>query len=84
MLRCAAQYYHDGMQAHNAISELHLIPLDRQRCYCVGQPEDPSLNKSAAMGGADHYARYCASKRSIWRNCNVATTRKRRRRWSNL
>jgi hypothetical protein len=28
---CAAQYYHDTMQAHNATSELHLIPLERYR-----------------------------------------------------
>ena len=28
---CAAQYYHDTMQKHNATSELHLIPLEQQR-----------------------------------------------------
>ena len=50
---CAAQYYHDEMQAHNATSELHLIPLDKQRCYCVGQLDDQSLNTSAAIGGAE-------------------------------
>jgi hypothetical protein len=48
---CAAQYYHDTMKAHNATSELHLIPLHLQRCYCVGQPDDPSINASAAIGG---------------------------------
>jgi hypothetical protein len=27
---CAARLYHEAMQAHNATSELHLVPLDRQ------------------------------------------------------
>ena len=44
---CAAKYYHEAMQANNATSELHLIPLDRQRCYAVGQPEDPAASKAS-------------------------------------
>jgi hypothetical protein len=58
---CAARYYHETMQAHNATSEMQLIPLHEQRCYCVGQPGEPALNGSAAGDGADSYARYCRS-----------------------
>ncbi len=27
-----AKYYHEAIQANNATSELHLIPLDRHKC----------------------------------------------------
>ena len=35
--------YHDTMVAHNATSELHLIPLEQQRTYCVGTPGEFGL-----------------------------------------
>ena len=35
---CAALYYHEACQQHNVTSELHLVPLEEQRCYCVGTP----------------------------------------------
>ena len=47
------------VQANNATSELHLIPLDKQRCYSVGQPEDPAAAK--ASQGHDKYSEYCDS-----------------------
>ena len=53
------RYYHEAMQANNATSELHLIPLDKQRCYSVGQPEDPAAK--AASQGHDNYSKYCDS-----------------------
>jgi hypothetical protein len=31
------------MVAHNATSELHLIPLEQQRTYCVGTPGEFGL-----------------------------------------
>ena len=40
------------MQQHNATSELHLIPLDQQRTYCVGTPGEPGLPTD------DRFARY--------------------------
>jgi hypothetical protein len=54
---CAATYYHEAMQQHGAVSEVHLIPEALQRCFSVGQKEDP--HAAAAAGGADKYAKYC-------------------------
>ena len=47
--------YHDTMQQHNAISELHLIPLEQQRTYCVGTPGEAGLPHD------DHWARFANS-----------------------
>ena len=56
---CAARYYHETMQAHNATSELHLIPLHQQRCFAIGQKDDPAAAKAA--GGDDKWSAYCGS-----------------------
>ena len=44
---CAATYYHETMQAHNATSELHLIPLNEQRCFAIGQTADNAAGQAA-------------------------------------
>ena len=31
------------MRANGALSELHIVPLDQQRCYSVGDPRDPTV-----------------------------------------
>ena len=33
---------HETMLAHNATSELHVVPLERMRCFSVGQADDPA------------------------------------------
>jgi hypothetical protein len=43
------------MQQHNAISELHLVPLEQQRTFCVGTPGEPGLPAD------DRFARYANS-----------------------
>ena len=40
------------MQKYNATSELHLIPLEQQRTYCVGTPGE------AGLPADDRFARY--------------------------
>ena len=40
------------MQKHNATSELHLIPLEQQRTYCVGTPGE------AGLPADDRFAQY--------------------------
>ena len=40
---CAARHYHEAMRANGATSELHIVPLDQQRCYSVGNPGDPTV-----------------------------------------
>ena len=47
------------MVEHNATSELHLVTLDRQRCFAIGQKEDPVADKAA--GGHDKYKEYRAT-----------------------
>ena len=47
----------------------HLIPLDEQRCYAIGQKEDPAAAKAA--GGDDPYAKFCNSPR--FRSMNHTT-----------
>lgn len=56
---CAASMYHNTMVSHNATSELHLIPLHEQRCFAIGQPDDPAAGKAA--GGTDALAKYCTA-----------------------
>ena len=53
-MTCIADY-HDTMQQHKATSELHLIPLEQQRTYCVGTPGEPGLPPD------DRFARYANS-----------------------
>ena len=48
---CVADY-HDTMQKYKATSELHLIPLEQQRTYCVGTPGE------AGLPADDRFARY--------------------------
>jgi hypothetical protein len=52
---CAAKYYHEAMAANNATSELHLIPLDKQRCYAVGQTDDPAAKKVRKQQKAEQH-----------------------------
>jgi hypothetical protein len=52
---CAAKYYHEAMAANNATSELHLIPLDKQRCYAVGQTDDPAAKKVRKQQTAEQH-----------------------------
>jgi hypothetical protein len=71
---CAAKLYHEAMVAHNATSELHLIPLDRQRCFAIGQHQDPTVG--SASDGKDTYTRYCDSgggPASVFRSMNHTT-----------
>jgi len=56
---CAASMYHGAMQANNATSELHLVPEHEQRCFAIGQADDPSVEK--ASGGGDNLAKYCSA-----------------------
>ena len=34
--------YHNEMRKHNAVSELWRIPVEQERCYCIGQRDDPA------------------------------------------
>ena len=58
---------HETMLAHNATSELHVVPLERMRCFSVGQADDP-----AAAGSP--FAEYCASKPVVNRSGVVTST----------
>eukprot|EP01048_Picozoa_sp_COSAG05_P011230 COSAG05_NODE_1045_length_6054_cov_5.306969_4_plen_304_part_00 len=56
---CAARYYHEAMQNHSAVSELHLIPYELQRCFSIGQPQDPAV--ATASQGMDKWGTFCSS-----------------------
>ena len=45
----ASVNYHNEMQAHNATSELWRILLEHERCYCIGQPDDPAAAGSPLL-----------------------------------
>ena len=52
---CASVHYHEEMVARGAgdRSELHRVPLERMRCFSIGQPADATPSP---------FAKYCASK----------------------
>ena len=39
---CAASHYHDTMRVHGAPSELHVLPLAKQRCASISDLGDPA------------------------------------------
>ena len=45
------------MRANGALSELHIVPLDQQRCYSVGNPGDPTV--PVADG---RFQRFCSNR----------------------
>jgi hypothetical protein len=41
--------YHNEMIKHNAVSELWRIPVEQERCYCIGQRDDPAAEGSPLL-----------------------------------
>jgi hypothetical protein len=63
---CAGKHYHETMLAHGAHSELHIIPLDRMRCYSIGDPDDPDVP------AFDTFAKFCANPNMTSLNHSIA------------
>lgn len=60
---CAGANYHTTLTRHGVASTLVCVSEDDERCFCVGQPDDP------AAAGAP-YTQQCLTKIP---NCNPAT-----------
>eukprot|EP01052_Picozoa_sp_SAG31_P016165 SAG31_NODE_1061_length_10108_cov_5.521930_7_plen_142_part_00 len=46
----ASVNYHNAMVANNGTSELWRIPPEHERCYCIGQADDPAAVDSPLLG----------------------------------
>eukprot|EP00041_Stephanoeca_diplocostata_P015549 m.297127 g.297127 ORF g.297127 m.297127 type:complete len:469 (+) comp20075_c1_seq9:150-1556(+) len=57
---CACKNYHDTLVANGVYSELVLTTPAYERCFCIGDPNDP-----AARGSP--YAKYCLHDVMTWR-----------------
>eukprot|EP00039_Didymoeca_costata_P023482 m.7294 g.7294 ORF g.7294 m.7294 type:complete len:432 (-) comp3682_c0_seq1:173-1468(-) len=61
---CACKNYYNTLQAYGVYSELNLVSPEYEKCYCIGNPQDP-----AAQGSP--YSQYCTDSMS-W-SCETHT-----------